>query len=142
MITETEGPRDQWGRFHATGDLGGGYAPFIPGTAGPQQQAMKLQIPREHLQQKRNLLTALDQQRRYLDQTEGVDGLQRQAFEVLLGGVADAFDLTQEETTIIEKYDTSHFYRPETWADKNNKSHYASHTRSLVKTAPVGKTFM
>ena len=132
----TEGPRDKYGRFDHTGDLGLGYAPFTPGGAGPLQDNMKLQLAPDRLDDRRRLLGSLDALRRNVEideQYQALDGLRQQAVDVLLGCVAEAFDWQQEDARTIARYDTSAAYRPELWKTKSNRRHYDSHTKSLGK---------
>jgi uncharacterized protein (DUF1501 family) len=75
--------------------------------------------------------------RRTLDRTgelTGVDRFQTQAFDTILGGVADAFDLSKEDPKLVERYDTSKLFAPDA-IDKrwNNYKRYADHVSSLGK---------
>ena len=91
----------QFGKFDSTGALGGAFAPFIPGADGQVQQDMKLAIPLQRLDDRRQLLGNLDRLKRTQDRQNrlgGVDRIRNQAFDVLLGGVAEAFDLSREST--------------------------------------------
>jgi hypothetical protein len=141
VVPDQPGPRDQWGRFHATGALGAAYAPFIPGAEGPLQDAMTMKLPRQRLEDRRHLLAELDRFLRQMDDggpLAGLDGLRKQSFEIILKGVADAFDLSREDPRTIERYDTSHFYNPALWTDskgkeKTNKTWYTAHTKTLGK---------
>src|SRR5262245_41908385 len=87
------------GNFSATGPLGSAYAPFLPGGGGDLQKNMRLTIARDRLDDRRALLTQFDNLRRELDRTgtlETMDRYTAQAFDVILRGVADAFDLSKE----------------------------------------------
>src|SRR5262249_18900777 len=42
----------------------------------------------------------------------GIGAFQNQAYDVLLRGIADAFDLSQEDPRTIQKYDTSGLVNP------------------------------
>ena len=59
-------------------------------------------------------------------------GLQQQAFDVILGGVADAFDLKKEDPRTLARYDTSKLYDV-TKIDRrwNNHKNYRDHANSL-----------
>lgn len=132
---------ERFGKFDATGNLGNSYAPFVPGGKGAMQEAMKLNLPRERFEERRDLLRRLDAARRDLDAaaaTEGVDGLQVQAMDLILKGVADAFDLSKEDPRTVARYDTSGYYDPKQWqydGDKtrNNIPWYTAHTKTLGK---------
>ncbi|MFM8250880.1 MAG: DUF1501 domain-containing protein [Planctomycetota bacterium] len=106
---------EAYGRFDRTGSLGAAYTPLIPGTAssgGSMQQDMRLTMPRERLDDRRQLLAGLDGLKRQL-QVPGVDDYRRQAFETILGSAEQAFDLSREDPRTIEKYDTSRRCNPE-----------------------------
>lgn len=99
-----------FGNFEATGTLGSGFAPFVPGAGGDLQQDMQLALPLERLGDRRALLSELDRVRMRLDAAGGlgtVDKLREQAFSTIVGGVAGAFDLSKEDPRTIERYDTS-----------------------------------
>ncbi|MEX0704315.1 MAG: DUF1501 domain-containing protein [Planctomycetales bacterium] len=130
------GANQGFGRFDSTGTLGTAYQPFIPGAGGPVQENMKLRIARERVDDRRSLLRQLDRIRRDADSDgrfDGLDGFEQQAFDVVLGGVASAFDLSREDPRTVARYDTSHLHRPALWADKNNRKHYAANAKSLGK---------
>jgi hypothetical protein len=130
------GPRDNFGRFNATGPLGQAYAPFIPGAGGDLQSNMRLNMPPTQLDDRRLLLSRLDMLRRDLDASgtlASLDRFQQQAFEIVLGGIADAFNLSREDSRLIGRYDTSRLDRPDAWRHKNNRNNYSAHARSLGK---------
>lgn len=129
------GPIPNFGNFASTGELGLSTAPFMPGGGGAMQEAMKLHLSRERLEDRRQLLSGLDKVRRSLDeqQRSGLDGIQRQAFDTILGGVVEAFDLTKEDASTIERYDTGDFYLPDSWQDMNNRERYGHNAKSLGK---------
>jgi len=98
------------------GSLGPNYHAFSPSGGGPLQQNMQLAIPAERLSDRRSVLSSLDRLRRELDaggKIDGLDKLQQQAFEVITGGVADAFDLAKEDPRVVARYDTSHCFKSE-----------------------------
>src|SRR5262245_2890840 len=76
-----------FGRFDSAGTLGGAYAPFVPGSGGDLQGDMQLQLARTRVDDRRALLGELDRIKRYVDATalEGLDRLQQQAFDTILG---------------------------------------------------------
>jgi hypothetical protein len=131
---------DRFGKFDATGSLGRGYAPFVPGGEGPLQESMKLKLSRSRLDDRRSLLQALDNIRRNFDasaESEGLGALQAQAMELITKGVFDAFDLSQEDPRTLARYDTSEFYDPRQWMyeggakKRNNIPWYTAHTKTL-----------
>src|SRR5207237_25897 len=52
-----------FGQFEATGALGAGYAPFVPGAGGDLQKDMELRLPLDRLGDRRALLDELDRVR-------------------------------------------------------------------------------
>ena len=91
------------------GDLGEAYAAFNPQGGGQLTRNMTLKIPRERFNDRRTLLTKLDQARKAADRSR-LDGYRRQAFDVIAGGVSSAFDLSKEDPKVIARYDTSHLF--------------------------------
>lgn len=133
---EEPGPFNQFGVFASSGPFSKGYSPFVPGGGGELQKNMQLSIDRTRLGDRKQLLSGLDRIRRNVDATgvlEGTDRFQQQAFDVVLGGVANAFDLAGENPQTVERYDTAHLTRFEEWKDKNNKNHYKANSQSLGK---------
>ena len=126
-----------FGDFTSAGKLGNGFRPFVPGAQGEAQDNMRLQFDRSRLDDRRHLLQQLDLIRRSADQSgmlTGLDRIQQQAFETIVGGVADAFDLTQEDPKTIERYDTCSLLRPDDINRKwNNHKNYVDNVQSLGK---------
>ncbi len=129
--------QSNFGRFDATGQLGSAVAPFVPGGGGELQTAMKLALPRERFDDRRSLMAALDGVRRSYDSDDSqspLDAYQRQAFETILGGVSEAFDLQHEDLRRISRYDTAPLIRPDQIDSKwTNHNHYVDHNRTLGK---------
>ncbi len=127
----------KFGNFLSTGALGSAYAPFMPGAGGNLQQDMKLSLPMERLGDRRGLLTRLDHARWAMDSTGYFDGLDRtrqQAFDTILGGVAEAFDLSQEDPATLARYDTAPLVQPKQISKQwNNYDNYVDNARSLGK---------
>ncbi len=132
---ETMPPVESFGKFWSTGPLGSAYAPFIPGGSGELQRSMSLEIGRDRLEDRRSLLTQLDRLQRRIDSgglLEGTDRFQQQAFSTILGGVADAFDLSKENAKTIERYDTAPLVRPEAISRAwNNYERYVDNAKTL-----------
>lgn len=126
-----------FGNFESSGNLGTSYAPFVPGAGGGLQQDLKLHLPPTRLADRQQLLTRLDSLKRLADEDPniaGSDALQRQAFETLLSGVSDAFDLSREDPRLVERYDTLPLANPDRIDKKwNNRQHYADHGASIGK---------
>ena len=96
----------------APGPLGAAFAPFDPGGQGAAQEDMLLNVPRERFHHRRRLLDDVDRLRRRLDQDRkliAADEYRIQAFDLVLGSAAQAFDLTREDPRLVQRYDTSRF---------------------------------
>ncbi len=127
----------QFGKFGSTGALGSAYAPFEPGGDGTFQKDMSLTLPRSRLDDRRSLLAQLDRLRRSVDhnnQLEGADRFQMQAFDTLMGGVSEAFDLSKEDPRVVARYDTASLLPAERIDKKwNNHKNYADNAGTLGK---------
>jgi len=134
---DTKPPIKNFGDFEATGTLGKSTAPFVPGGKGEMQRAMRLELPLDRLGDRRALLGRFDQARWALDAAgalEGLDGMREQAFRVILGGMADAFDLSKEDPNTVARYDTAPLVRPQAISTKwNNRPNYIDNAKSLGK---------
>ena len=130
------GARTNFGNFTSTGALGASYSPFVPGAGGQMQQNMTLNLSRERLDDRRALLSQIDTLRRQIDASgsmAAVDRFHEQAHDVILSGIARAFDLSRENQRLVDAYDTAGLDRPNSWAHKNNRTNYTAHARSLGK---------
>lgn len=127
------------GDIGATGGLGSVHAPFIPGAGGQLQQNMRLNLSADKLTARTELASQLDSLNRVLESSSEfrtLNHLQKQAYQVLLsGGVADALDLTKEDSRTLARYDTAAYTRPDGWskAARGKAGMYTGH-------ASVGKT--
>ncbi len=126
-----------FGRFGDTGPFGSACAPFDPSTGGRLRDDMRLALPMDRLDDRRRLLSQLDQARAGLAEAtvlEGLDRVRDQAFRTILGGVADAFDLAREDPRTLARYDTAPLVRPENISKKwNNHKNYADNAKALGK---------
>jgi len=96
------------------GSLGSQCDAFVPGGSGQLVQSLQLQLARDRFENRRELLAKLDGLKAQFDRpaaAQGLDNFQQQAFDVLLRGVADAFDLAREDPQTVASYDTSHLFR-------------------------------
>lgn len=137
-VDETTRPTAMnFGKFNSTGSVGSAYAPFEPGTGGNLQKDMQLRLPLQRLDDRRALLSQLDQLKASFEaegQQAGFDRLREQAFQTILGGVADAFDLSQEDPQLVAKYDTAPLVRPDQISRQwNNYNNYVDNAKSLGK---------
>jgi uncharacterized protein (DUF1501 family) len=126
-----------FGRFNSTGILSRAFAPFDPSSGGDVQNDMRLAIPLDRLDDRRRLLNELDQVQWQLAeqaQLDGIDRVREQAFQTLLGGAAEAFDLSHENARVVERYDTAPLVRPENINRRwNNYNNYVDNAKALGK---------
>lgn len=126
-----------FGNFLSTGSIGSSYAPFDPSGGGTLLQNMQLRMSREQLDCRRQLLNRLDGLRREIDLTgtaEAMDHFQEQALETILRGVAEAFDLSREDSRTVARYDTAPRVRAESINRRwNNYNFYVDNARTLGK---------
>ena len=125
------------GKFDVTGPLGPAYEPFQPSGKSDLRRDMQLTIDPDRLGDRRTLLTSLNQFRRTVESgkvTGGLDKFQSQALETLTGGISDAFDITGEEASVIDRYDTSKSIDVNRISKRwNNHQRYANHVKNLGK---------
>lgn len=137
---ETMSAITNFGDFSATGGLGSAFAPFVPGGGGTLQESMQLAIPRDRLDDRRGLLSTLDRIQRNTDSSGalvGSDRFQQQAFDTIVGGVAKAFDLSQEDAATIARYDTAPLMRPD-----QISTAWANHPRYVDNAKTLGKLLL
>jgi hypothetical protein len=85
--------------------LGTAYSPFDP--SGQARRNMTVSVPEDRIGDRRNLLTSLDKINREVDSSglmDGLDSFERQAFNLVLGQSAKAFDLTGEDDKMVKRY--------------------------------------
>lgn len=135
------GPDKRFGNLKSAGSLGRAAEAFSPGGGSALQEDMKLSLPEDRLFDRRQLLSTLDRMRRDVDAQggmEGVDKFRQQAYEMVLKGVADAFDLTKEDPRTIARYDTSKYVRSRSFYEgrsngNNDRMWYQANARTLGK---------
>lgn len=127
----------QFGDFTSSGELGATYQPFVPGAGSGAQADMTLSMAQSRLDDRRALLTSLDQWQRTMDGSQAVGGMsefQTLAFDVLRRGVSDAFDLSKEDPRLIARYDTAALLPKDRISTQwNNREHYADNAATLGK---------
>ncbi len=128
------------GDLTATGNYGSGYTPFVPGAGGQLQKDMQVTMPRDRFfSDRRQLLAQLDRLNRRVDATgqiASMDDIQRQAYELLLGGgVADALDLSKEDSKTVAAYDTGRFAKKGQWqkTGRGKRGYYYGQASSVGK---------
>jgi hypothetical protein len=110
------------------GTLGPAYEAFSPAGGSQLKRAMSLTMPREQFDDRRRLLGELDALRRDLDRSASMaqtDKFQQQAFDVIVRGITDAFDLSKEDPKVVQRYDTSKMFKieePTRWYDMKRAS--------------------
>lgn len=132
------GAEDRFGKFNATGELGRSFAPFAPGGESTLQENMKLVLPEGRFDNRRGLLASLDKLRSDMDRDgsmEGVEKYRGQAFDMVVRGVASAFDLSKEDPKTLARYDTQAFIDQRSYNDKTNgregRKWYQTNARTL-----------
>jgi len=135
--TEAQPALTQFGNIHTTGSFSGSLAPFAPGAGGSLQQDMKLNIAMNRLDDRRLLLNRIDQARWAAETSglfDGMNHLRQQAFQTILGGLSEAFDLSKEDPDTVARYDTSKISRPDNMDKKlNNHKFYVDNGKTLGK---------
>jgi uncharacterized protein (DUF1501 family) len=112
----------------ASGSLGAGYGFFDPSGGGELRRNLELRLPRGRFEDRRKLLRQLDTFRREVDATGALDqatAYEQQAFDIIVRGIAQAFDLSREDPRIVGRYDTSGLFRLEEvqrWGDMRRSS--------------------
>ncbi len=126
-----------FGKFAATGPLSSADAPFDPSQGDASPDKLQVAIPRDRLDDRRRLLAAIEGLVRRIDRhraTEGVDRLRDQAYRLLTGGLAEAFDLDREDPRLRDRYDTAPLVRPEAISQRwKNYNNYVDNAKSLGK---------
>jgi len=112
----------------AGGELGAGYAYFEPAGSGPLRQNLEMRQGRDQLDDRRGLLGQLDTFKRRMDATRAFDDLtahEQRAYDVIVNGIARAFDLGREKPETVAKYDTAHLFgndEVQKWGDMRRSS--------------------
>jgi hypothetical protein len=136
------------------GDLGPTYEAFNPAGGGQLKEDLELKIGAERLGDRRQLLASLDQVKRAVDKNgsphapredmhhaerdayQGENRFQQQAFDVITRGVAEAFDLSKEDSRTIERYDTTKLFparETQRWYDMHRSSNLLGRQMLLAR---------
>ncbi len=73
---------------------------------------MQLNVAADRFNDRRSLLAALDQLKRQAEASAEMGqftDLRQQAYDLILGAASEAFDLSQESRSVVERYDTGMF---------------------------------
>ena len=109
-------------RVTSVGTLPSAYKTFDPSSGGQVIKNMELSLPQGRLDDRRSLLGQVDRIRRDMDvagSLDGADQFSQQAFDVIVGGISEAFDLTTENPKTIAKYDTKQYDLPKAQKKRN-----------------------
>src|SRR5262249_17405427 len=97
----------------------------------------RLKLDPAQLDDRRQLLAQLDGIKRQLDTPStlaSMDRIKSQAFDIILRGAANAFDLSPESAKTIARYDTAALVRPEAIAKAyDSRKYYVDHGKTLGK---------
>ncbi|MCH8045488.1 MAG: DUF1501 domain-containing protein [Planctomycetes bacterium] len=103
-------------QLKSSGSLGAAFAAFDPSSGGELKENLQLRLPRGQFEDRRKLLSQLDTFRRRVDASGTVGRMntyQQQAYELILRGVAGAFDLAKEDARTLDRYDSTKVFRQE-----------------------------
>ncbi|MCA9247728.1 MAG: DUF1501 domain-containing protein [Planctomycetales bacterium] len=148
-----ESLRNETDEILAVGELAAECAAFDLGAGAGASKAgkkprgglihdMRLNLASDRFDDRRALLQQISALRRQADRPgalAGYDRFQQQAFDVLLGGATDAFDLSKEDPRVVAEYDTGRFAAPASLRKK--KSNNAKTIPSLSPIA-LGKQLL
>ena len=104
--------------YVVAGSLGQAYEAMLLNGGRQLTENLELRLSRGEFDDRRLLLSQIDQLRRKIDGVEqfaGVSATQSRAYDVLLRGIADAFDFAKEDPRTIARYDTRKLFRMEDW---------------------------
>ena len=127
----------QFGNLLAHGTVGASCAPFAPGSAKNGLQGdMTMWMSRQRLEDRMYLLNKIDNLKRAIDNgaADGLGELQKQAVNMITGGISEAFDLSGEDPRTIARYDTAPLINPNSISKSwNNHRNYRDHGQTLGK---------
>jgi hypothetical protein len=121
------------------GSLGPSYRAFDPSGGGPINENMKLRLEPKRLEDRKGLLKDLDRLRRAADVSgslDSADTYQQQAFDIITGGVASAFDLSKEDPRVVERYNTKKLFddkKLQRWGDMRRTTNLLGHQMLMAR---------
>ena len=104
--------------YPTSGNLGAAYEGLFLSGGSDLTRNLTLTQSRHRFGERRHLLSQLDQLRRRLEATgdmDGASGVEQQAFDVLVRGITEGFDLSKESPETVAAYDTSGLFAMEDW---------------------------
>ena len=104
--------------YTKSGEYGGAYKGLLLDGGKGLAESLSLSLSKKRFDDRRSLLAQLDFLKRRYEKTsdlEAATASEQQAVDVLLGGIADAFDLSKEDPKTIAKYDTSNMFDMHDW---------------------------
>jgi uncharacterized protein (DUF1501 family) len=135
--SSTQAAQMGFGKFGSVGPFGAASTPFDPSGGGPLLKDMRLAVPLERLDERRQLVGELDRVKWELAEVRLLESMSRtrqQAIQTLVGAAGDAFDLSKESASVLGRYDTAPLVRPENISKKwNNHKNYADNAKALGK---------
>lgn len=108
-------------RITGTGNLPDAYKAFDPSSGGKILSDMQLNLPEGRFEDRKGLLRTIDDLRFQADRSGAIasqDEFHQQAYDVILGGISRAFDISDEDPRILNTYDTGHIKIPRGLAKK------------------------
>jgi len=134
---EAQAGTSTFGRFDATGPFSASLSPVQPGAGNGMMENLKIKLPREQLDDRLGLLKTLDNVRWAIDdhlRAETSDKSRELALLALMGGLADALDLSKEDPKTISRYDTAPLFDVSK-IDKKWKNHknYTDNAKTMGK---------
>ena len=91
-------------------NLGASCAYFDPSGGGELRRNLELQLPRGRFDDRRSLLRQLDTFRRSVESTRAIENasvFEQQAYDVIVNGISQAFDISREDPRVVQRYDTA-----------------------------------
>ena len=119
------------------GSLGSNCRAIVMDGSPGQLSNFDLTLPRDRFVDRFQLMGKLDGLKHHLDQASQMNAMsqiERQAYDLLLRGVSDAFDLSKEDPKTIAKYDTSHLFNMKDYHE-GGKHFLYNGTKKLVDQA-------
>ena len=121
-------------RISSTGSLPPAYKMFDPSAGGKVLQDMQLNLSENRFEDRQGLLKRVDELR-FQAESSGIiasqDEFNQQAYDVILGGISKAFDISDEDPRLVEAYDTGHIKPPRHLTKKKKNG------KAIPKQSPV-----